>query len=103
MPSLMNCWNCNANLGGKELPEDLFFWCDQKCHDEHKEKEKESLNETNEDHFPGTMYYGQKLNYNPQPEILTTPEVEQKGPSGRKVYQCKRCGGIGHNQRTCKK
>lgn len=110
---LMKCWQCSKDVSHQQ-DEDCFFWCDNKCKSTYEANEskirQERLNvpiissETVENEkdievpkkapktFKGNVKPGKR-----NKKQLRKRRVE-KGPR-----KCGKCGGTGHNARTCGK
>lgn len=105
---LMNCWSCKKSVDHSD--DNCFFWCDDACKAAHKEKEEAVRRE-------------QRLNHDPEPvpavcqsfgdEIEDNAAAAKRGvvrANGKKTRKkrvekgprkCGKCGGSGHNARTC--
>lgn len=125
--SLFNCWNCDKKLQEKRakivtkgrgkkkttktLIDDLFFYCDAKCRDEHEkriEKQHRPIRQWSaymcgERDTPPRKFAHLVEQYGwpkDQKQITVDEDEPETKSTGRK---CGKCGKPGHNARTCGK
>jgi hypothetical protein len=99
--NINNCQFCKKKL--THACEEYFFYCDEKCMDQHKEQRREKAEEGNLLHNPPARR-GEVDHTNAIVKTMLLQKMEDfnevgKPKSGRK---CGKCGESGHNARTCK-
>lgn len=90
---LHKCWTCGTSLLGLDLTDDSFFWCSQGCQTAYEASIAARLTQPTEpEAAPPVTISG---------EEEETPARVFAGATKRQKT-CGRCGGKGHNARTCK-
>jgi len=105
---LMNCWNCKKSVDHSD--DDCFFWCDDACKTAQKDKEQAARREQMLNHEPKTVP-PECLGFGDEIEDAAADAkrgvVRASGKKTRKKRvekgprKCGKCGGSGHNARTC--
>jgi len=96
--SLHNCWTCGVSLLDLDRPDESMFWCSDACEAAYEDKVRESLSSSDQE-------TDEVIPANEAPEASSTPAregIRDVAFSVRRQKTCGRCGGKGHNARTCK-
>lgn len=102
----MNCWNCNTKIG-HQVDHECMFWCDANCKQQHKNNERQKLLEgleRSQERMPGLNFL---IASNLAQEAVEVSVGSDSKPKRKKRVEkgprkCGRCGGTGHNVRTCR-
>ena len=102
---LMNCWHCKKSVDHDN--DDCFFWCDDDCKTAQRQGEQERRIAQMRDHDPEPIPAVCRGGIG---AVTITNRVSTVRASGKKVRKkrvekgprkCGKCGGSGHNARTC--
>jgi hypothetical protein len=104
-----HCWHCGEKISGQgELGNKYFFWCNVKCKAAEEAETIAKRKKKNEKHSPA-VGRGDKDMWPELVQIIIhqannppNTETNEDGVVVKTGRKCGKCGGTGHNARTCK-